>query len=184
MPKKKSKDVSESDDVESSGIIDANQKSSAEIAIRDLRKDETSKAAGLVARLKRLNGEFDPLLKTTEDLDEEARRIVEKATSSSNSIVLVALTGDKVVGVVKAEIKDRMFYEPRKEGAIDEFYILPEFRRGSLGRDLLTAITEKLKSRGADLITAEFPSQNEIAKRFYTKLGFRSLTNVYAKAES
>ena len=158
--------------------------SKSEVAIREIKKDESTKAAQLIARLKRLNGEFDPLLKTTDSLEDEAKKAVERAISSSDSLVLVALSGAKVVGVVKAEIKDRTFYEPRKEGAIDEFYILPEFRRGSLGRDLLLSMTEMLKKRGAELITAEFPSQNDIAKRFYTKLGFRSLTNVYAKAES
>jgi len=163
-----------------------NQKgaSRSDIVIRELKKDEAARAAQLVGRLKRLNGEFDPLLKSTDGLEEEAKRIVERASSNSDSLVLIALAGSKVVGVVKAEIKDRLFYEPRKEGAIDEFYILPEYRRGSLGRDLLSSVTDKLKARGAELITAEFPSQNEIAKRFYTKLGFRSLTNVYAKAES
>jgi ribosomal protein S18 acetylase RimI-like enzyme len=158
--------------------------SNSGIVIREIRKDEISRAAPLIARLKRLNGEFDPLLKTTESLENEAQRVVERATSSSDSLVLVALVGSKVVGIVKADLKDRTFYEPRREGAIDEFYILPEYRRGSLGRDLLSSISEKLKEKGAELITAEFPSQNEIAKRFYTKLGFRSLTNVYAKAES
>jgi ribosomal protein S18 acetylase RimI-like enzyme len=158
--------------------------SKSEIVIREIRKDEPAKAAQLIARLKRLNGEFDPLLKTTDSLEEEARKVVEKATNNADSLILVALSGSKIVGIVKGEIKDRMFYDPRKEGAIDEFYILPEYRRGSLGRDLLSSVTEKLKAKGAELITAEFPSQNEIAKRFYTKLGFRSLTNVYAKAES
>lgn len=156
----------------------------SEILIREIKRDEATKAAQLIARLKRLNGEFDPLLKTTDSLDDEARKAIEIAISSSDSIVVVALMDSKVVGIVKADVKDRKFYEPRKEGAIDEFYILPEFRRGNLGKDLLSSITEILKKKGAELITAEFPSQNEIAKRFYTKLGFRSLTNVYAKAES
>jgi ribosomal protein S18 acetylase RimI-like enzyme len=183
MPKKNPKNVPDAD--ESQEFEEPRRyQSSTEVVIREIKRDEVVKAAQMVARLKRLNGEFDPLLKTTETLEEEARKVIEKSTSSSSSVVLVALTGDKVVGVVKAEIKDRMFYEPRKEGAIDEFYILPEFRRGSLGRDLLSSISEKLKGKGAELITAEFPSQNEIAKSFYVKLGFRSLTNVYAKAES
>ena len=154
------------------------------IVIREIRKEELGKAASLVARLKRLNGEFDPLLKTTDSLEGEAQSAVERVASNSDSLIMVALVGSKVVGIVKADLKDRTFYEPRREGAIDEFYILPEFRRGSLGKDLLASIPEKLKGRGAELITAEFPSQNEIAKRFYTKLGFRSLTNVYAKSES
>jgi ribosomal protein S18 acetylase RimI-like enzyme len=161
-----------------------NRKGKSKVLIREMSKAEITQTADLIARLKRLNGEFDPLLKTTEGLEDEARRVVERAASTESSLILVALSGSKVVGVVKADIQDRIFYEPRKEGAIDEFYILPEYRRGSLGRDLLASMTEMLKKKGADLITAEFPSQNEIAKRFYTKLEFRSLTNVYAKAES
>jgi ribosomal protein S18 acetylase RimI-like enzyme len=153
------------------------------ISIRAIKEQEAENAAGLVARLKRLNGEFDPLLKTSEKVEEEALKTIKRAMSNDRSVVLVAVVGSRVVGVVKADLHDRTFYEPRIDGTIVEFYILPEFRRGSLGRDLLSAVSESLKKKGAELITAEFPSQNEIAKRFYTKLGFRSLTNVYAKAE-
>src|SRR5579875_3313167 len=137
--------------------------------IRPIRESEADKAAELVARLKRLNSEFDSL------------KMMKEAIADKNSVVLVALSDSRIVGMAKAVLRDRIFYEPRKEGAIVEFYILPEFRRGNLGRDLLNEMVGTLKKRGAMLITAEFPSQNEIAKKFYTKLGFRSLTNVYAK---
>src|ERR1700730_9854037 len=154
------------------------------MVIREIRTEEISRAAELIARLKRLNGEFDPLLKTSDKLDDDALKTVKKALTNQDSVVLVASAGGKVVGVVKADLKDRTYYEPRMEGAIVEFYILPEYRRGSMGRDLLAGMSDRLKKKGAELITAEFPSQNEIAKRFYSKLGFRSLTNVYAKSES
>jgi ribosomal protein S18 acetylase RimI-like enzyme len=152
------------------------------LEIREIRKEEAEAGAELISRLKRLNGEFDPLLQTSKSLEADSLKTLKQAMESKNFVVLVAVQGkDKVVGVVKADFKDRVFYEPRKEGAIVEFYILPEFRRGSLGKDLLSAMVDELKKRGTVLITAEFPSQNEIAKKFYTKLGFRSLTNVYAK---
>ncbi len=155
-----------------------------EFVIEEIRDADAERAAELVSRLKRLNGEFDPLLKTSEKLESDSLRALKDTMSDKNSIVLVALRDSKAVGVVKAVLRDRIFYEPRKEGAIVEFYILPEFRRGKLGRDLFDGIVERLEKRGAQLITAEFPSQNEIAKKFYTKLGFRSLTNVYARAYS
>ena len=149
--------------------------------IREIKPDEAERAAVLIARLKRLNGEFDPLLKTSDRVEDYALKTIKSAMSNKDSVVLVATTSNKIVGVVKADLIDRVFYEPRREGSIVEFYILPEYRRGSLGKDLLDAVASELKKRGAVLITAEFPSQNEIAKKFYTKLGFRSLTNVYAK---
>ncbi len=149
--------------------------------IRGIKPNEMEHAAALIARLKRLNGEFDPLLKTTDRVEDFALKTVKSAISNKESVVLIAAVEDKIVGVVKADLIDRVFYEPRREGSIVEFYILPEFRRGSLGKDLLEAVSAELKKRGAVLITAEFPSQNEIAKKFYSKLGFRSLTNVYAR---
>jgi ribosomal protein S18 acetylase RimI-like enzyme len=153
------------------------------VVIRPIRKEDTSRAAELLARLKRLNGEFDPLLKTVAAIEAESKKSIEQGMSMDHSVILVAVDQGRVVGFVKADLVDRVFYQPRREGAIVEFYILPEFRRGNLGKELLSAVSEHLKKSGAELITAEFPSQNEIAKRFYSKLGFRSLTNVYAKAE-
>ncbi|GEM_PF-69494 len=152
------------------------------VSIREIKDSELDSAASLIARLKRLNGEFDPLLKTSASVEADALKTLKSDLDNRDAIVLVAVEGSKVVGIVKAELVDRVFYEPRKEGAIDEFYILPEFRRGKLGNDLLNAMVDSLQKRGAVLITAEFPSQNDIAKRFYTKLGFRSLTNVYARS--
>lgn len=139
------------------------------------------KAAELISRLKRLNGEFDPLLKTSRDLEEDSLRILKDRMTDNEYVILVAESDSKVVGVSKAAIRDRIYYEPRREGAIVELYIIPEFRRGNLGRALFDATVSSLKRKGAKLITAEFPSQNQIAHRFYTKMGYRSLTNVYAK---
>lgn len=164
-------------------LAKSEEKKKSGVVIRAIRKEDAAQAAELLARLKRLNGEFDPLLKTVTVIEAAAKRSIDQAMSSENSVILVAVEQNKVVGLVKADVTDRAFYEPRREGAIVEFYILPEFRRSSLGKELLSAISEQLRKKGADLITAVFPSQNEIAKRFYTKLGFRSLTNVYAKAD-
>jgi ribosomal protein S18 acetylase RimI-like enzyme len=159
----------------------SSNRSGSKFIIREIKPSEADKGAELIARLKRLNGEFDPLLKTSNDLDKNALKTLKETITDKNHIVLVAFSDSRMAGIVKAVLRDRIFYEPRKEGAIVEFYILPEFRRGDLGHRLLNAIMSNLRKRGATLITAEFPSQNEIAKRFYSKLGFRSLTNVYGK---
>lgn len=153
------------------------------VTIRPFENGDLERTAELVVRLKRLNGEFDPLLKTSENAEEEARKSIQSAITKGDSIILLAAAGRKVVGLVKADIVDRVFYQPRREGSILEFYILPEYRRSKIGGRLISAICEQLKKKGAELITAEFPSQNEIARQFYTKYGFRSVTNVYAKAK-
>lgn len=174
-------EMSKKSNQEKNSSVRSGVKKLEEPDIHEIRADEVESAGGLIARLKKLNGEFDPLLKTTDRIEDYALKTVKMAMANKESVLLVATNDGKVVGVVKADLVDRVFYEPRREGAIVEFYILPEFRRGRLGRDLLDSMAAELKKRGAVLITAEFPSQNEIAKKFYSKLGFRSLTNVYAK---
>jgi ribosomal protein S18 acetylase RimI-like enzyme len=154
--------------------------------IRELREnDDIAQATALIARLKRLNSEFDPLLKTAEDLAAETRKTLSRSMKDKdNTIILVATSNGRLVGLAKAELRDRIFYEPRREGIIIEFYILPEFRRGQLGRRMLDEMIAKLERKGVGLIAAEFPSQNEIAKNFYTKLGFRSLISIYARSKA
>ncbi|MEM4301596.1 MAG: GNAT family N-acetyltransferase, partial [Candidatus Caldarchaeum sp.] len=69
---------------------------------------------------------------------------------------------------------------PKIEGKIVEFYLLPEYRRKKHGAELLDYAVKMLKDR-VEIITAEFPSLNEIAVEFYTRLGFRGIVSIYAR---
>ncbi|MCS7135973.1 MAG: GNAT family N-acetyltransferase [Aigarchaeota archaeon] len=150
-----------------------------EIEFRDAKPEDINDIVELVIRLKRLNEEFDPLFKTRDDLAVHTKEYIGSALNSESSIIIVAERGGRLVGVVKADIIDRIFYEPRIEGRIRELYVLPEFRRKDLGKQLVEAVIKKLKNK-VDIITAEFPTLNEIAVRFYNKLGFRSILSTYA----
>ncbi|MFQ5763068.1 MAG: GNAT family N-acetyltransferase [Candidatus Bathyarchaeia archaeon] len=151
------------------------------VKIREATAKDAQDVAELITRLKKLNSEFDPLLKTNAQLAKETRKYIDDTLKSDSFVLLVADHKGKIIATVKGEIKDRIFYEPRIEGAIDEFYVLPEFRRTALGKQMLSKVAEKMKAKGAQIITAEFPSQNRIASSFYEKLGFRAIINIYAK---
>jgi ribosomal protein S18 acetylase RimI-like enzyme len=155
-----------------------------EITIRESRPEDLRQAAELIVRMKRLNGEFDPLLKVVADAGERAMKYLSDSIALESQIVLVAVRGEKVAGVIRAEIRDRLFYEPAKEGVITDFYILPENRRKALGNRFLAEASDRLRKMGAEMIVAEFPAQNEIAVRFYSKSGFRALLNTFAKEDS
>ncbi len=152
----------------------------AELVIREAKAEDLKEAADLIVRMKRLNGEFDPLFKVVEDVQERALNYLRSSMGSGDKLVLVAAKEGKVIAVLRAEIKERVFYSPSKEGDITDFYILPEARRMNVGRDIILQASEKLTSMGADMIVAEFPAQNAIAVRFYTKRGFRALVDTYA----
>jgi len=149
--------------------------------IRHAKPGDANAIADLFVRIKKLNNEFDPLFKVRDDLRSTAMRYVSETSGSRNTLMLVAEEAGKVVGVLRAEIRQRPFYEPSREGLITEFYILPEFRRKALGHEILNRASAELMKMGAQIIVADVPSQNEIAVRFYTKRGFRSLVQHMGK---
>ena len=155
------------------------------IHLRPAHANDIAVLAALLVRLKRLNEEFDPLLKVRADAEERARDVLRADLANPDALVLVAEgTGadrEKVVGVVRALLRERMFYAPEKEGVILDIYLLPLHRRRGVGEYMLRETWETLRSRGAGVITAEFPTQNEIAARFYAKRGFRPITALHAR---
>lgn len=150
--------------------------------IREAQPKDIEQAADLVVRLKRLNEEFDSMLKVHSDAIDHARKYLQEAIQSQHSVVLVADAKGKIVGLVKGDLKDRLFYEPAIEGSIIEFYVLPEYRRRKLGDELINEAMVRLRKKGAQIITAEFPTQNMIAVNFYNKLGFRPMFGIYGKS--
>ncbi len=140
----------------------------------------------LLLRLKRLNEEFDPLLKVREDAEAKAREVLRAQIADPKAVVLAAEgTGaerDKLVGVVRAVVRERPFYTPEFEGVILDIYLLPLYRRRGVGEYLLREASAALKAKGAGVVTAEFPAQNEIAVRFYAKRGFRPITAIHARS--
>ncbi|MGC8542380.1 MAG: GNAT family N-acetyltransferase [Vulcanisaeta sp.] len=152
------------------------------VTIREAREGDVEYLVDLVVRLKRLNSEFDPLFSARSDCAERAREYLLNAIrDNKNHLILVAEDMGKIVGVLKADIRERLFYSPSIEGAIVDFYVMPEYRRKGLGRQMLERAVTILRERGAQLITAEFPTQNQIAINFYNKMGFRSLVSIYAR---
>lgn len=151
-----------------------------DLVVREAKSKDVEQAAELIVRMKRLNGEFDPLFKVVDDAQQRAVGYLKGSMDRDDKLVLVVARGEKVLGVLRAEIKERLFYTPSKEGDITDFYILPEIRRKAVGKELIQQASQKLKMMGAEMIVAEFPAQNAIAVRFYSKRGFRALVDVFA----
>jgi len=149
------------------------------VKIRRATAGDVAVAAELMVRMKRLNNEFDPLFTVVPNAKERAESYVSDSLKSRDALLLVAATGQKIVGILRAELRERVFYVPSKAGHITDFYILPEFRRKALGNEMLERASAELKKMGADFVTAEVPSQNDIAVRFYNKRGFRSFVQFF-----
>lgn len=135
----------------------------------------------LIERLHHLNGEYDNLLRPSQQLNEKLDILLDRDISDKSSLLILAVDGERVVGVIAARIIDRELFEPRMVGKIGDIYVLPEYRRLGTGYKLIEKAEKELKARGAQMIFAEFPLQNSLAASFYQSLGFRPLTGIYAK---
>jgi ribosomal protein S18 acetylase RimI-like enzyme len=155
------------------------------IRLRPAREADLPGLVPLLLRLKRLNEEFDPLLKVRDDAETQARQALRLQVADTKAVVLVAegagADRDKIVGFVRAVVRERPFYTPEQEGVIVDIYLLPLYRRKGVGEYLLAEVSAALKAKGAGVVTAEFPAQNEIAVRFYAKRGFRPVTSIHAR---
>jgi ribosomal protein S18 acetylase RimI-like enzyme len=155
------------------------------IHLRPARTGDIPTLVGLLLRLKRLNEEFDPLLRVREDAESQAREILKESISDPKAVLLAAEgvgpDKDKVVGFVNAVLRERPFYAPPVEGVITDIYLLPLYRRHGVGEYVLKEVSAALKAKGAGVVIAEFPAQNEIASRFYAKRGFRPITARHAR---
>ena len=158
----------------------------APIHLRPAREADVAAIVPLLLRLKRLNEEFDPLLKVRDDAEGQARQVLRQQIADPKAVVLAAegIGPDigKVVGFVRAVVRERPFYAPEFEGVILDIYLLPLYRRHGVGEFLLREVSAALKAKGAGVVTAEFPAQNEIAVRFYAKRGFRPVTAIHARS--
>lgn len=142
-------------------------------AIREASEGDVNSIAVMIARLKTLNEELDPSFRVREDLLEAAKEYARSSIDSSNVLLLVADVGGEVVGFIRVELVDRIFYEPRIKALITDLYVKPEYRRRGVGKLLVEAAIEEAMRRGAGLISAVFPEGNVIAKSFYQNLGFK-----------
>ena len=149
--------------------------------IRKAARADSNDIVELIVRLKKLNNEFDPLFGVVPDAKERAKKYVSASFGKGRTLLMVATAGKKVIGVARAEIEERLFYRPSREGHITEMYILPEYRRMQLGEELLQRVTKELRKMGAEIIVADLPVRNEIGVSFYTKRGFRRLTEAFAQ---
>jgi ribosomal protein S18 acetylase RimI-like enzyme len=100
---------------------------------------------------------FDPVLEVAPGVEQATRKYLEKAVVSSTSVLLVAVEGTKVIGLLKGDVEDRIFYRPKYAGIIREFYVLPEYRREGIGKRLMMEGVEQLRKKAPESQWHPFP---------------------------
>ncbi len=154
----------------------------SEYDIRWAEEKDIESIMDMLHRLKVLNSEFDRHFSVRDDFSSEVKKYLKECINNREDfLILIAEIEDKIVSLLKIDIRHRIYYEPKLEARITEFYIMPEYRRRSLGTMLINEAIRSLKQRGIKILTTEFPTLNLIASSFFKDKGFRDMISILVK---
>ena len=125
--------------------------------------------------------EFDPVFEPREGaVPVFGKEYLRPAMESDNSLVLVALDGEKVVGYSYSLIGELSKLEKRKQcGCVHDFFIAKDFRRRGIGEKMYTEILEWFHSRNIDRIELQVIAKNEAACSFWRKQGYDDFQHLW-----
>jgi ribosomal protein S18 acetylase RimI-like enzyme len=90
-----------------------------------------------------------------------------EAIAGENAVVLVAELDGDVVGYAVAR------RQSAARAHLNDIYVRPHARRRGVAKELIGAVTSKMRSRGAQVMTLGVDLANTTARTVYRRLGFR-----------
>jgi len=100
------------------------------------------------------------------------------AIKSENSLVLVALNGEKIVGYSYSLIIDPSDLMKRKKyGSVHDVFITADYRRRGIGEKMYEEILKWFHSQNIDCVELQVIVKNEAAVSFWRKHGYMDFQN-------
>jgi GNAT superfamily N-acetyltransferase len=144
--------------------------------VREARADDWPDVARLLAEL----GRPDVLGRDDEN---EHRTAFEHYLDAPNTVALVAVEDDRVVGFIDLEFRARLNFRSPQAWVPD--LIVTEHSRGrGAGRALLAAAEERARERGCFALTLESATWRKRAHAFYLREGMKHTSASFAKSLS
>jgi len=101
-------------------------------------------------------------------------RFVCEGLASGRNFLLVAKSRNRLVGFACASVpRDYPLDVSEFVGAIDDVYVLPEFRGRGIGKRLVVESLKKMKDKGVNTVRLTVLTENKTAIKLYEELGFR-----------
>ena len=144
--------------------------------VRPAREDDLGMIAAMWADMGLQHRQYDPeCWDYRPDAPERFRQHLAEMLSKPACVVLVAADdADLPVGFLNGEVKDAVPVSAvAKTAMISNLFVSRPHRRKGLGRRLMEAALEKMKSLGAQEVALQVAQANVSAIRLYEKLGLR-----------
>ena len=144
------------------------------IEIRELGSRDVISTVQLCAEIrnfhiKLLNGYFKP-----QD-DEFEKEYLEKLIEDKNSICLIAVAGEQVIGLLFAERKNASYLVSPDICNIHNFGVAECCRKQGVGKKLMDEFCRVAKKNGIDEVKLGVCLNNKDAVYFYKKYGFKPI---------
>lgn len=130
----------------------------------------------LGALLVRTHHDFDPkrFIAATSETARDYGSFLASQLEQPDVIVLVAERDGKVIGYTYAGVEGRDYMSLRgPAGVVYDIVVDPEHRGRGVGRMLLEATLDALKSAGSPRAVLSTAERNEAAQRLFNRAGFR-----------
>lgn len=104
-------------------------------------------------------------------------KFIENSIEDDNSLVLVAVVDELVIGYCLAKIDTfPPVIDDREYGAIYDLAITEKMRRNGYGEKLVLAAKSWFKSKGMKIMQANVSVENPVSTAFWKKMGLRPVT--------
>jgi ribosomal protein S18 acetylase RimI-like enzyme len=148
----------------------------SDVSVRRARKTDAPKLGQLGTLLVREHYEFDPkrFLPVTPETEKRYGAFLVSQLDDADVVVLVAERGGGVLGYTYASVEGYDYMSLRgPAGVLNDIVVDPPERGRGIGRMLLEATIDELKTRGVPRVVLSTAEQNEAAQHLFARAGFR-----------
>jgi ribosomal protein S18 acetylase RimI-like enzyme len=146
------------------------------ITVRRATRADLPTLGRLGALLVRTHHDFDPqrFIEASPQTETGYAAFLGSQLDTPNVAVLVAEDDGTVIGYTYAGVEGRDYMALRgPAGVVYDIVVDPSRRRSGVGRALLAAALEFLKSHGAPRVVLSTATRNDAAQRLFERAGFR-----------
>ena len=146
------------------------------VSVRRAAPADVTTIGRLGALLVRTHHDFDPqrFMAATPRTEQAYGSFLGTQLEEPNIVVLVADQGGEVIGYTYAGVEGSDYMSLRgPAGVLYDIVVDPAHRRHGVGRMLLDATMEALKSHGAPRVVLSTAERNTAAQRLFDRAGFR-----------
>ena len=150
----------------------------ARFTVRPGRRNDAAEAARLWIRSAEEHARYDHVYVAAPNAEKTMRRfLADLSVNSSYSCLFVAEKDGVMIGFLSGELREGSpAFETRTWAAVEDIYVVPEYRSLGVGRTLFEECQEWAREKRANGVSLQVAVANHRARKFYEELGFREVS--------